>query len=647
MSTPIEQKKNPFRDILQKIQAFYDNIPIPQKRKRLILIGASAFLLIAIALSILILNGNKGDGYRVLYSGLDMVEAIEVHDAVREFGVTPQIDRRGQILVPEAQYDYLLLQLAAKGHPRSTLAYDVFLDNTGMTSTESDKKQIMIFQLQNRIQDTLRRINGVESAVVNLTLPDDSGSVWVMASADRHPATAGVILTLKRDVELYPEQIAAIKNLIAASVPKMEPENVKVVNSATGMELEGLDSTITTIGGSWQALQLEQSFQDLIESNVRRILLPWYGEKGVFVVARVTLDLDRMMQERYELLPRVDSDGEDGGGFPTHHEVEGYLGGVTNAGGIVGEENNTDIPTYPLQGDYNDEDHLHYFGEADYDYGYLKTQVDSGRARIKRGTVSVLVDEKNMTVDRRLEIIDIVSKSVDIAPEFIALSALNLPEPLAPIIVQECPPTFWEKLPFWAYIAIGAGVMLIFVLLITIYVRQRRKIKQARLEAQEAREREEALMRQMEALKAEQEAMRAEAEEAAAAAAALAAVEAPEKGRWEEPINEYAYEPTPAALSDETEPEQEEDEEEDGEGVEDEEEDEDEWEEGDEGEEEDDEKASLDAEFERYKKELADAAKAETNTISNAITNEVRQFAQDNPEITANLLRNWLKEGEE
>ena len=546
MATPTDQKRNPIQNSIQRIQIYIDTIP--PDRKRLILIAGAIFLLAVVVLSFLLLNSSVSDRYRVLYTGMDTAEALEVHDAVRELGVSVQVDRRGQILVPESQYDYLLLQLAAKGHPRSTLAYDVFLDNTGMTSTESDKKQIMLFQLQNRIQDTLHRINGVENAVVNLTVPDESTSVWMMASPDRVPATAGVMLTLAKDVALSPEQVTAIKNLIAASVPGMEADNVKVLDAGTGVELYGVETIDTTIGGSWQALELEQTFQNLIENNVRRILIPWYGESGVFVVARVTLDLDRMMQERYDLLPRVNANGEDIGGFTTHHEVEGIVEGLDNVGGLVGEENNTDIPEYPAMMGANAQDNAHYYGSIDYDYGYLKTQVEKGNAYIKRGTVSVIVDERNLTEDRRLDIIDIISKSADIAPEFIALSALNPPPPPIPPIEPEpeIVVSWWSTLPFWVYIAAACAVALIVILIIIFMFLRRRA---ARLAA----EREEALIQEQETMMDE---------------------------------------------------------------------------------------------IEKYKQELADAAMATVNAKDDAITNEIRQFARENPEITANLLRNWLKEGE-
>lgn len=541
MATPVEQKKNP----VQTIRIFIDNIP--PNRRRLILIGAAVFILVAAVLALLFLS-NGGSDYRVLYSGLDTVEAIEVHDKIRELGVTPQLDRRGQILVPASQYDYLLLQLAAQGHPRSTLAYDVFLDNTGMTSTESDKKQILIFQLQNRIQDTLRRIGGVENAVVNLTIPDTGASVWDMINTEQQPATAGVMLTLGRDVELYPEQVSAIKTLIAASVPQLVPGNVKVVDANTGLELDDAVTVQTTITGTLTAMQLELMYQENIESNVRRILLPWYGEKGVFVVARVTLDLDRMMQERFDLLNKVSENGDDLGGYPTHYEMEGIVDGVSTVAGIVGEENNTDIPTYPVIGTGEARDQLHYYREGDYDYGYLKTQIENGNGRIKSATVSVVVDEKNLTEARRYDLIDIISKAADIGPEFIALSALNPPPPPIPPIEPEpeIVVSWWQTLPLWLWIAAGAALLLIVVIVVIFLYLRRRAARRVEEREEEVRQEQETML----------------------------------------------------------------------------------------------------DEIERYKQELADAALAAVNQKDDAITDEIRQFARENPEITANLLRNWLKEGE-
>ncbi|MEG2371151.1 MAG: flagellar M-ring protein FliF C-terminal domain-containing protein [Hydrogenoanaerobacterium sp.] len=54
---------------------------------------------------------------------------------------------------------------------------------------------------------------------------------------------------------------------------------------------------------------------------------------------------------------------------------------------------------------------------------------------------------------------------------------------------------------------------------------------------------------------------------------------------------------------------------------------------------------NMQKDLEERKRQLKE--NAESNSQDNAITNEVREFAQNNPEITANLLRAWLKEDSE
>ena len=49
-------------------------------------------------------------------------------------------------------------------------------------------------------------------------------------------------------------------------------------------------------------------------------------------------------------------------------------------------------------------------------------------------------------------------------------------------------------------------------------------------------------------------------------------------------------------------------------------------------------------EIEEHKKMLRDEAEANVNAKENAITNEIREFAKENPEITAALLRSLMRE---
>ena len=526
------QDKNP----ISKLKDYWDKEP-PKKKKGIIAVAISVVLVAAII--VVVLNITSGSGYKVLYPGLDASEMPEVYAAVQELGVQPQVNGSGELMVPESEYDSMLLQLSAQGFPKSTLPYSIFFDHNGLTTTEFEKKQLLIYQLQNRLQDTLKRMDGVTDAVVTVSIPETSDYVWQQATQNTD-STGSVLLTLKPRTELTEEQVYAVKNLVASSTPQLVPENVKVVDASTKLELNpSYESGSGTLGNS-MTMKLEQQAQKQMEDNVVRLLAPRYSNSGVVAAAKVTLDFDKMMEERKEILRE-----ENNNDAVTHFEEQYGVTGTQPAAGIVGETDNTEIPNYAYTDPTGDNGMTDYSRSIDYDYGYIKTQIEKGAAAIKESSISVMVNDL-LTEVRRAELVDLISKSTGIVPENISVAPMNPPaiEEEPPVEPPAEPDYSWLILPL---LLIGAFVILVILVCILLY---RRRSK--RLEAMAA-EKDVELENQAE---------------------------------------------------------------------------------------------SMQEEIERYKKELEDAARAKTDPKDDAITDEVRDFAKENPEITATLLRSWLKEDE-
>jgi len=527
-----------FKDVFVKMKEQFTKI---SKRGRITLfIVGGAVLLSAVILTLILRNA--GSGYIVLYPDISATESSQIYQALLGLGAKPKINSDGEIMVPDNEYDVWILQLAAQGYPQTALTYDIFSSHTGLTATESEKKQWLLYQLQDRIQATLMRIDGVQSATVTITMPEDSGSVWQSADS-KDKSTAGVLLTLGNNVELGSEQVAAIKNLVASSVPNMAQSDVTVVDSVTGLELQIKTDKSDGVTNA-ENLLYEQTVQRQIEDNIVRLLSPRYGNDGVVAVAKVTIDYDKMMTERKELIEKP----ENGGGYVTNDDGQYGLNGEVPAGDIVGEENNTDIPQYAYNDAAGEEGMTYYWWSRDYDYGYIKTQVEKGNAKIDHATVSVMVKEENLTQAARDELINLVARSVDILPESVYVASYNVPTEEVPVPQPEPESKyFWEDLPTWMLIAAG-GVLLVLIIGIVvtvILIRRKRKLKKLRALAQE-RETEE----------------------------------------------------------------------------------------------------SRQLEIEEYKRHLEALAKDGMNVKDEAVMKDVRHFAKDNPEITANLIRSWLKENE-
>jgi len=206
------------------------------------------------------------------------------------------------------------------------------------TATEFEKRTGLIFEAQDRMQKTLLRQTGIEDAVVNFTVPETSNYIW--DQTNQQTSTAGVSVRMRQGYELTPERVSAIKHLAATAIPKLNADDVVVVDAATGVEMPGLDDPNATGYYSVQRLDYEQLIAKRIEDNVKRLLASRYGTDGVTAVATVVLDYDKMVSESKQ----YQNNGNGNTGVTNHFEERYSLGGTVAAGGIVGEANNTDYP---------------------------------------------------------------------------------------------------------------------------------------------------------------------------------------------------------------------------------------------------------------------------------------------------------------
>ena len=541
-------KGQKMRDAWERVKAWF--LKLSKKMRILLVAGSVGILLFAVIMTVFL--NTRATAYQVLYPGMQTEGSSQVYQALLGMGALPKLNEINEVMVPSQEADIWLLALAAEGYPQSVPGYDLYANNAGMMATETDRKKWDIYQTQDRIQEMLSRMNGVVSAVVNITVPENSDYIWQMAENTERP-TGSVLLTLKTGVTFLPQQVTAVKTIVASSVQNMRPEDVTVVDAKTSLEMSAESSGEEAGLSSSETLELEKMVQKQIEDNVVKLLTSRYGSNGVVASAKVTLNFDKMLQEKKDLIEKPkDENGEGGGGYPTHNEgVYGTTDGNASIGGIVGEEDNTDIPQMGyITGTNGDDDMVYNSWSTDLDYSYVKTQIEKGNAPIERATVSVMVDETSMTENRRAELTSLVSTATDIVPELIFVSSFN-PDAAIDVPSEEPAPVeqggIFDIVPLWAFIV--AGVVLILLVVVLILLIRRNKRKKKLLAAQRQAEEEAAML-------------------------------------------------------------------------------------------------SAQEEIENYKKQLTAAAKSSNNAKEDAILNEVRDFAKENPEITAGLLRSWLRESE-
>ena len=124
-----------------------------------IVLFAAVILLCAVTIYLI----NKPE-YAVLYSGLSDSEAGEIYRKLTEDDYDVKVGDNGVLYVPKKFENKIRLELAAEGYPKSGLNYDIFSKSSGFGTTQYEKKKYMQFQLQDRLQDTIKSIDLISDA---------------------------------------------------------------------------------------------------------------------------------------------------------------------------------------------------------------------------------------------------------------------------------------------------------------------------------------------------------------------------------------------------------------------------------------------------------------------------------------------------
>lgn len=396
---------------LEPVKTFWTNKE-PGERKKMILAGVG--VLIFVFGIVLLLNYQP---YTVLFPGLETQEVAEVLAQLQEKGVEAKIENGGTILVPKDQEAALKMSLATAGYPKSGLSYDLFTNNVDMMATDSDRKMFRLYQLEERLQESIKTISGVNGAIVTINLPDDSTFVL---SSQKNEASASVLVTLAKGTTLDDAQVNGIKQLVSKSLPNMSAENVTVVDSNTGNELSSDADTIA--GKANSKLEIEKQIDTTVEQKVRDILAPILGEKNVRVVATSKVNSDTGARQSTTYTPMTEN-GTTGVTAKEEHRLEGVDPGILQAG-IPGTETNAEgTPVYPQVNPAEAGQKFYNEYAIDYYVNETKEEVLRQGVVIESINVGIVINSDTLGAVQREELVNLVAGTAGIPVENVAIYA--------------------------------------------------------------------------------------------------------------------------------------------------------------------------------------------------------------------------------
>jgi len=216
--------------------------------------------------------------YRVLFTHLSDRAGGEVITALEQIDIPYRLSATdGSIEVPADQLHAARYRLAARGLPKSDDDAQDEVDRApGFGASSLQEQQRFQHSLEIDLARSIRKLEAVELARVHLALPKVSPFL-----RDAPPATAAVLVRLRKGEKFSAEQVATIQTLVAASVPRLKRADVQVFDPSGVLLGIAPPQAVQS-----QRLALEQ---DLAERALA-VLTPWLGKDRVSVQVTATLE---------------------------------------------------------------------------------------------------------------------------------------------------------------------------------------------------------------------------------------------------------------------------------------------------------------------------------------------------------------------
>ena len=209
-------------------------------------------------------------------------------------------DDGSTILAPRADLPRIRMDLAAKSLPSGGgVGYEIFDKGDAFSATSFVQSINHLRALEGELARTIRTIGRVQAARVHLAIPERR-----LFERDREAPRASIVLRMRG--ELGPDQVQAIRHLVASAVQSLAPDRVSIVDERGRLLADGAGpgaGALTSAAADDKRAGLERRLRGQVEEIVAGIVGP--GRARVQVAAELDLNRIESRSESFDPESRV------------------------------------------------------------------------------------------------------------------------------------------------------------------------------------------------------------------------------------------------------------------------------------------------------------------------------------------------------
>jgi flagellar M-ring protein FliF len=257
----------------------------------LLLIGIAA----AVAAGVTVVLWSHGPSYSLLYNNLSTEDQASIAQALDSAQIPYRVQPGSNAIeVPADRVSDARLKLAGQGLPEGGGGFAAMDKDPGFGVSQFVENARYQHALESELARTIANLKPVDGARVHLAVPRQSAFV-----RDHNKASASVFVQLKQGRRLDQEQVQAIVNLVASSIPDMEASQVTVVDQQGRLlsSPEGHDELSLREKQFDLVHRLEDDYVQRIETLLTPLVGP--GRIRAQVVAQMDMSTTEEAREQY------------------------------------------------------------------------------------------------------------------------------------------------------------------------------------------------------------------------------------------------------------------------------------------------------------------------------------------------------------
>ena len=224
-----------------------------------------------------------------LFTDLTFDDSAAIVKELDREGVPYELRNDGSIImVSKDRVAKLRMGLAEGGLPKGGgVGYEIFDKSDALGTTSFVQNINSVRALEGELARTIRSIDRVQDARVHLVIPERP-----LFSRDKADATASIVLKVRGALE--PQQVRAIRHLVATAVNGLRPERVSIVDEQGQLLADGAGNDPN--GGDVSSDERQAVYEKRVRSQVEAIVSSVVGPGHSRVQIAADFDFNRVTQ---------------------------------------------------------------------------------------------------------------------------------------------------------------------------------------------------------------------------------------------------------------------------------------------------------------------------------------------------------------